>query len=114
MRRFTDTPLWDSHSNRIMWKYYLARSDYPPSYAAPALAESFEGLPPAMLAIAEFDPLRDEALEYATALLKENVSVEIHLYAETYHAFDYIAPFAEVSQRALADQVNSLTKALRS
>jgi acetyl esterase len=112
--RFTDTPLWDAHSNRAMWQYYLGESDYPASYAAPALAESFEGLPPAMLAIAELDPLRDEAIEYAVALLKANVSVEIHLYAGTYHAFDYIAPFAQISQRALADQVNSLTKALRS
>jgi len=112
--RFTDTPLWDAHSNRAMWEYYLAESDYPASYAAPALAESFEGLPPAMLAVAELDPLRDEALEYATALLKANVSVELHLYAGSYHAFDYIAPFAQISQRALADQVSSLSKALRS
>jgi acetyl esterase len=116
MARFTNTPLWDSISNRIMWEYYLpgSASDYPASYAAPALAESLEGLPPAMLAVAEFDPLRDEALEYAMALLTANVSVELHLYAETYHAFDYIAPFAQISQRALADQVNSLTRALRS
>jgi acetyl esterase len=114
MMRFTDTPLWDSLSNRIMWKYYLAESDYPLSYASPALAESFEGLPPAMLAVAEMDPLRDEALQYAIFLLEANVSVELHLYAGTYHAFDYIAPFAQISQRALADQVNSLSKALRS
>lgn len=113
-RRFTDTPLWDSHSNRIMWDYYLASSDYPPWYAAPALADAFDGLAPAMLAVAEFDPLRDEALEYARALLEAEVSVEVHLYAETYHAFDYIAPFAQISQRAIADQVNSLTRALRS
>ena len=114
MKRFTDTPLWDSVSNRIMWKYYLAESGYPLSYAAPALADSFEGLPPAMLAVAEMDPLRDEALQYALALLEANVSVELHLYAGTYHAFDYIAPFAQISQRALADQVNALAKALRS
>lgn len=112
--RFTDTPLWDAHSNRAMWDYYLAESDYPASYAAPALAESFEGLAPAMLAVAELDPLRDEALEYAAALLRANVSVEMHLYAGTYHAFDYIAPFARISQRALADQVHALGNALRS
>jgi acetyl esterase/lipase len=64
--------------------------------------------------VAEIDPLRDEALQYALALLEANVSVELHLYSGTYHAFDYIAPFAQVSQRALADQVNALSKALRS
>ena len=82
--------------------YYLAESDYPASYAAPALAESFEGLPAAMLAVAEMDPLRDEALEYASALLKANVSVELHLYTGTYHAFDYIAPFAQSFPDALS------------
>ena len=114
MMRFTDTPFWDSLSNRVMWEYYLAGSGDPPGYAAPALAESFADLPPAMLAVAEFDPLRDEALQYALALLTANVSVELHLYSGTYHAFDYIAPFAQISQRALADQVNCLSKALRS
>ena len=90
-----------------MWDYYLAESDYPVSYAAPALAESFEGLPPAMLAVAELDPLRDEAIEYATALLKANVSVEMHLYSGTYHAFDYIAPFAQISQRRSLPPIKS-------
>jgi acetyl esterase/lipase len=115
--RFTDTPLWDAPNNRLMWDYYLGSplpsAVVPSSYAAPALAESFEDLPPAMMAIAEFDPLRDEALEYAMALLTAKVSVEVHLYPQTYHAFDNIAPFAQISQRALSDQVNSLTHALR-
>lgn len=114
MMRFTDTPFWDSLSNRVMWEYYLPASEHQPAYAAPALATSFADLPPAMLVVAEFDPLHDEALHYTLALLEAKVSVELHLYPGTYHAFDYIAPFAQISQRALADQVNALAKALRS
>ena len=85
-------------------------SEHQPAYAAPALATSFADLPPAMLVVAEFDPLRDEALALRAGLAHAKVSVELHLYSGTYHAFDYIAPFAQISQRALADQVNAWPK----
>ena len=116
MARFTDTPFWDSHSNRVMWDDYLSASDYPASYVAPALAGSFASLPPAMLVVAEFDPLRDEAIQYALAMLDAKVSVELHLYAGTYRTVSttsLLCPNLPKSP-ALADQVNSLSKALRS
>jgi len=94
-------------------RYYLAgRTDSQP-YAAPALATAFEGLAPAVVIAAEFDPLRDEAVEYALALLRAGVSTELHVYRGTFHGFDVLAPFAAVSQRALADQVLSIKQALR-
>ena len=62
---------------------------------------------------AEFDPLRDEAVEYALALFRAGVPTELHVYRGTFHGFDALAPFAAVSQRALTDQVLSIRQALR-
>lgn len=39
-------------------------------FAAPLLASSHAGLPPAYIALAEFDPVRDSGLEYAQALTR--------------------------------------------
>jgi len=44
-------------------------------YAAPLNAESFEGLPPAYIETADYDPLRDEGIDYATKLTLAGVDV---------------------------------------
>lgn len=43
--------------------------------AAPLLADSHEGLPPAYVAVAQFDPLRDEGVAYAERLQASGVPV---------------------------------------
>ena len=113
MRRGDQALAWQSGPNRQMWELYLGTA-HPAvdGYAAPLLAESCASLPPAFLAVADQDPLRDEALLYGMKLLEADVVVELHLYAETYHVFDLAAPAAAVSQQALADQVRFLTTRL--
>ena len=51
----------------------------------------------------EFDPLRDEAIDYATALLAAGVSVELHLFPGTFHG-SAIVPTATVSKRQYAEE----------
>ncbi|MFC8200638.1 alpha/beta hydrolase [Streptomyces sp. NPDC057298] len=118
MRAFTDTPLWNRPNAVISWDHYLGTgvpgSDGAPIHAAPARAtpEQLAGLPPAYISVMEFDPLRDEGIDYARALLAAGVSVELHLFPGTFHGSAMI-PHAEVSQRDAAEAVAVLRRALR-
>jgi len=78
MQDFADTPIWDNRNNLAMWNQYLTDRVNVSSYAAPARATSLEGLPAAYILSAEFDPLRDEAIQYGLRLLQSGVSVELH------------------------------------
>jgi acetyl esterase len=50
----------------------------PPSTLVPARAEDLTGLPPAYIAVAGHDPLRDDGLRYAELLAAAGVPVEVH------------------------------------
>ena len=55
------------------WDNYLGRRRHP--YAEPLHAASLSGLPPATILSCEYDPLRDEAEDYAQRLQKAGVKV---------------------------------------
>jgi acetyl esterase/lipase len=137
-RSFVDTPKWNRASALHSWSYYLGVgqaatvssypvsdypvsdypvsdypvSDYPVScYAAPARALDLSGLPAAFVSVCEFDPLRDEGVDYARRLSAAGVDVELRNYPGTFHASVSIAD-AAVSKRMLADQVDALRRGL--
>ncbi|MEU8802717.1 alpha/beta hydrolase [Spirillospora sp. NPDC048819] len=109
-RNFTDTPWQDRDSITAVWRHYLGSRPATP-YAAPARAADLSGLPPAYVAAAEFDPLRDEDIEYALRLLQAGVSVELHQWPGTFHGSQAILS-AEVSQRQVAELGAALRRAL--
>ncbi|MAE93455.1 MAG: esterase [Deltaproteobacteria bacterium] len=104
-RRFTDTPFWKTASNLSMWKVYLRASEHAksggqapvPPYAAPLHRESFAGLPPAWVEVAEFDPLRDEGRQYAEAVEAAGVPVAVREAKGAIHGYDLVeeSPTAE-------------------
>lgn len=109
---FTDTPLWNAKGSRAMWSLYLRGSprDPPPPYASPAHRASLAGLPPAYVETAEFDPLRDEALDYARRLDADGVRVILNATRGTIHAVDTVpdAPLTRAAMAARAEAVRTL------
>ncbi len=112
MERYEVYDPWDARRSRQMWPLYLGREGAAPPYAAPARAEDVSRLPPTFLMSCEEDPLRDEDLAFAQRLLGAGVSVELHHYPGTYHAFDVIGPETSIGRRALGEQANFLRHTL--
>lgn len=70
------------------WDHYLAREeDGRHAYAAPLLADDLSGLPPALVVVAEHDPLRDEGLAYAARLREAGVDCRTVSYDGALHGF---------------------------
>jgi acetyl esterase len=112
MQSFVDTPLWNRPSAEISWQHYLGddRSDVSP-YAAPARASDLRDLPPAYISTNEYDPLRDEGIQYALRLLEAGVHVELHSFPGTFHGSSMIQ-VAAVSRRAAAEEMQALRRGL--
>ncbi len=113
MRAYTDTPVWDRPSAILSWRAYLGSGvggDTSP-YAAPARAADLRGLPPAYVVTCEFDPLRDEGIEYAQRLMQAGVATELHHYPGTFHWSSGAGPEAAVSRRMVEDRTAALGRA---
>jgi acetyl esterase/lipase len=68
----------------------LSASDVHP-YSAPGRATDLTDLPDAFVAVAQFDLLRDEGIDFARRLIAAAVPVDLHLYARAFHAWDRFA-----------------------
>jgi acetyl esterase/lipase len=77
-------------------------------YAAPARAGDLTGLPPTYLDTGDLDIFRAEDIAYATRLSAAGVSTELHVHPGCPHAFEGLAPDADVSRRAVAGRVRRL------
>ncbi|MCV7029900.1 alpha/beta hydrolase [Mycobacterium sherrisii] len=115
MTAFVDTPLWSRPRAVVSWDCYLgpgrAGTADVPIYAAPARATDLAGLPPAYVSVMHFDPLRDEGVAYALAMLAAGVSVELHLFPGTFHGSAMIQD-AAISKREQAEKLAVLRQAL--
>ena len=110
-RAYTDTPVASRANLILTWQYYLA-GQQATAYAAPARAADLTRLPPSYVAVCEFDPLRDEGIEYAQRLVQAGVPVELHLYPGTFHGSSRITT-AAVIQRMSRDALEAMHRLLR-
>jgi acetyl esterase/lipase len=113
MRDYVDTPLWNRHNAIFSWASYLGPEpgDVSP-YAAPARATDLAGLPPAFVTTCQYDPLRDEGIEYARRLAHAGVPTELRHYPATFHGSSLIES-AAITRRMFADEVEALRRGLR-
>lgn len=114
--RFVDSPVWTRASTQRSWELYLG-AGVPGTaavdpYAAPARALDLSGLPPTYVSAMALDPLRDEAIAFAAALLAAGVRTELHVFPGTFHGSAAIVPAAEVSRREIAEEIAVLRRAL--
>ena len=88
MQQFVDGPLFCATAARGMWARYLGddadRSRTHP-YAAPGRSTDLRDLPPALIQVNGLDPLRDEGIDYARALLAAGVAVELYCAPRQHH-----------------------------
>ncbi len=77
-----------------------------PATLAPARAEDLSGLPPAYIAVAGHDPLRDDGIRYGELLAAAGVPVEVHNAATLVHGYlgyaGVVPAATEATERALA------------
>jgi acetyl esterase len=75
---------------KIRWfvNHYLSQpGDIDRPYVCPLRASDLSGLPPALVIVAECDPLRDEGIEYAQRLLAAGVPARVQQYDGQIHGF---------------------------
>ncbi len=108
---FTATPAFDGPAAQQMWRHYLD-STAPSAESVPARRAQLSGVAPAFISCSDIDPLRDEALDYATRLLRAGVATELHVFVGTCHGFDSLLPDWEVAEQLFILQGRALRRAL--
>ncbi|BBY66554.1 lipase [Mycolicibacterium helvum] len=103
-----DAPVLDNAAVDAFSRWYAGEIDLadPPPGLAPGRAGNLAGLPPAYIAVAGHDPLRDDGTRYAEVLAAAGVTVDLHQ-ADTlvhgYLGYAGIVPAAtEATERGLA------------
>ncbi len=84
------------------WELYRVDGPAPDDpRVAPLRADSFAGSPPALIHVAEFDPLRDEGELYAEALARAGIRVALTRHAGLIHHFYGLGGVIRAAQAAL-------------
>jgi len=95
------------------WSHYLAdRTDAANPYACPDRAETLQGLPPALVITAEFDPLRDEGEAYAVRLREDGVPAVLRRYDGVTHGFFGMPALLDLAQQAIGEAASALRVAI--
>lgn len=96
-------------------EHYLSDpSDVEDWRASPITDQRHDGLPPALILTAEFDPLRDEGAAYAETLRSAGVEVTHTNYDGMVHIFFQLGPLVSGGRRAVDEAAAALAVAIGS
>lgn len=121
MRKYTDTPIWNTVNNQNMWEMYLSNistEQYAEASPAQVLERLIEKkgsdlagfLPVTYIETAEYDCLHDEGTEYARCLGECGVEVELHDTKGTIHGYDNVIGAAVVKEN-IKNRIRFIKKA---
>ncbi len=89
MKKYVDTPIWNSNLTKIVWKAYLGNQNPKKiEYASPIEAESFKEFPPTYIEVAQYDALRDDGVSLYNKLQKQSIECEMHEIIGACHGFE--------------------------
>ncbi|MBA4740668.1 MAG: alpha/beta hydrolase [Burkholderiales bacterium] len=98
----------------ITWFYqqYLRTSkDVRDPRYAPLEADDLSLLPPALIIVAGYDPLRDEGIDYARALIEAGNQVHLSNYEGMIHGFYLMGGVIDMANKAIDESVMHLKSA---
>ena len=94
------------------WDHYLSNeADATNPYAVPSAAKNLNGLPPALVITAEFDPLRDEGEAYAQRLKAAGVATTSSRYDGMLHGFFGMPAVIDKGKQAISEASSALRAA---
>ena len=82
-------------------------------YRVPAYARDLAGLPPAIVATAECDPIRDWGERYAARLRDAGVQITVTRYPGVYHGFLMRSDATPRGRLAIAEVVRTAAREIR-
>lgn len=89
MKKFIDTPLWNSKNNKRMWSYYCKNLKDDHIYKASPMHSSLpQFIPDTYVETAQYDCLHDEGMIYAKKLCESGANVVINETRGTIHGYD--------------------------
>jgi acetyl esterase len=98
----------------ITWffTHYIRNSEDTKDFRyAPLEADDLSSLPPALVIVAGYDPLRDEGVEYAEALIHAGNGVRLSNYEGMVHGFYLMGGMVDASRRAISESAAMLRDA---
>ena len=97
--------------NSITWfyrQYLKSGKDVNDFRFAPLLHDDLSGLPPSLIIVAGYDPLRDEGVEYAKKLIEAGNRVRLSNYEGMVHGFYLMGGAVDAARRAVTESAEAM------
>ena len=100
--------------NSITWfyrQYLRSGKDVNDFRFAPLMLDDLSGLPPSLIIVAGYDPLRDEGIDYARRLIEAGNRVRLSNYEGMVHGFYLMGGAVDAAKRAVSESAEAMREA---